>query len=460
MEEYDNLKSLNEFESFIKKNNISSRYIFNLKFPKIYRKFKKLISKDDQDRILPLKPNTDYSFLKTKEDIRNFLIDNNIKSRTVLSKNFSGAHKKFRKLSIFDQEELLPSNKGRDYSFIKSVEDLVKFLKEHNINSRQELKKFPGALSIFRTLSEEERNKVISTVRNVDISTNSYSEKDFENFIKANEIVSRSDFKKRFSAVFRRFKKLLTIEEQNKLLPPVLKDHTYLTTVSDFKKYIEENNIKSREDFSKQTYRRFITLLTKEEQENLLPKKVNDYSSFNTIDDFQNYVNKNHIVSRTEFMKDHRCLYERFIRIFTNEGDRDKLLFCNLETKHHSYGENYLIKLFKENDIKFITEKTYSDLRNILPLRYDFYLPEYDILVEHHGEAHFGIGIYYSESLIENDKKKFEYAKDNNISIIYFTVCEDVYEEFGYFTEVLTDPQILIQRIKEIGLTNQSNVNN
>ena len=460
MKEYDNLDSLSDFELFIKENNITSRYIFNLKFPKIYRKFKKSIPKEDQDRILPLKPNTDYSFLKTKEDIRNFLINNNIKDRTVFSRNFVGAYKRFRKLSIFDQEELLPSNKGKDYSYIRSTEDLIKFLKENNINSRQELKKFPGVLSIFRALPEEERDKAIPTVRNVDLSVNSYTEKDFKDFIKVNNIVSRSDFKKRFSGVFRRFKKLLTIEEQNRVLSPVLENHTYLVTVSDFKKYIEENGIKSREDFTRQIYRRFITFLTKEEQNDLLPKKVNDYSSFNTINDFQEYINENHIESHTEFMKNHRSLYERFIRMFSNDGDRDKLSYCESETKHHSYGEKCLIKLFKENNISYTTEKTFDKLKNIKLLRYDFYLPEYNILVEHHGEAHFGVGMYYSEGLIENDKKKFEFANNNNITILYFTIYEKVYEEFGYFTEVLTDPQILIQKIKEIGPTNQSSVNN
>lgn len=34
MKEYDNLDSLSDFELFIKENNITSRYIFNLKFPK------------------------------------------------------------------------------------------------------------------------------------------------------------------------------------------------------------------------------------------------------------------------------------------------------------------------------------------------------------------------------------------------------------------------------------------
>ena len=52
---------------------------------------------------------------------------------------------------------------------------------------------------------------------------------------------------------------------------------------------------------------------------------------------------------------------------------------------------------------------------------------------------------------------KFEYAKLNNISILYFTNEVEVYNKFGYFTEVITDSDILIEKIKEIGLTNQLN---
>jgi very-short-patch-repair endonuclease len=50
--------------------------------------------------------------------------------------------------------------------------------------------------------------------------------------------------------------------------------------------------------------------------------------------------------------------------------------------------EEYFIKIFKKNQIKFIREKTFQDLKKG-KFRYDFYLPNENILIEIDGEYHF-----------------------------------------------------------------------
>ena len=136
-----------------------------------------------------------------------------------------------------------------------------------------------------------------------------------------------------------------------------------------------------------------------------------------------------------------------------SEEEQDLLLpVCRL-----SVGELFLIDLFNKNEFKFCVQKIFRDLfgKGNKPLRYDFYLPEYNILVEYHGRQHFDPDdSFYKEDAILRDKVKFEYAKSNNISILYFTNEVEVYEKFGYFTEVITDSDILIEKIKNIGLTN------
>lgn len=99
-------------------------------------------------------------------------------------------------------------------------------------------------------------------------------------------------------------------------------------------------------------------------------------------------------------------------------------------------------------------QKTYPDLKDKLLLRYDFYLPDYNILIEHQGEGHFGKGKYYSEELIKHDRLKYQYAINNNIHIIYYTIYKTVYNKFGYFTRVLTNLENLIEEINKIGMTN------
>ena len=108
--------------------------------------------------------------------------------------------------------------------------------------------------------------------------------------------------------------------------------------------------------------------------------------------------------------------------------------------------------------MKFVTmklKKTFEDLKDIKKLRYDFFILD-KILVEYQGHQHFDKNNkYYDSNNIIRDKLKFEYAKKNNIPLLYFTNEIYLYKKFGYFTEVITDSNILIQKIKEIiSLTN------
>lgn len=129
---------------------------------------------------------------------------------------------------------------------------------------------------------------------------------------------------------------------------------------------------------------------------------------------------------------------------FQKELDKVKFKESNL-----SLGEKLISDLLTENNIQFITQKTYQDLRNELPLRYDFYLTDYNVLIEHHGEEHFGIGRYYDKTLINNDRLKYEYAIRNNIPIIYYTIYKNIYNKYGYFTKVLTDSDLLLNEINK-----------
>lgn len=78
-----------------------------------------------------------------------------------------------------------------------------------------------------------------------------------------------------------------------------------------------------------------------------------------------------------------------------------------------------------------------------------FYLLDYNILIEYHGSQHFETNSdFYNEQLIINDHTKFNYCKENGITIYYFTLEKSKYERLGYFTEVITDSDILINKIK------------
>lgn len=91
-----------------------------------------------------------------------------------------------------------------------------------------------------------------------------------------------------------------------------------------------------------------------------------------------------------------------------------------------SKGEWKVSNILTENNIVFEKQKTYDDLRNKDwgILRYDFYIPDGNYLIEYDGQQHF----YYNnqgwndkehhEKVKENDKIKDDYCRENKIPLI------------------------------------------
>ena len=88
-----------------------------------------------------------------------------------------------------------------------------------------------------------------------------------------------------------------------------------------------------------------------------------------------------------------------------------------------SIGEQKIIEILSSNNIKFDQQKTYPDLigKNNMPLRFDFYLPEYNRLIEFDGIQHYKERTIFSDSLEEIQKRdliKNNYAISNNIELV------------------------------------------
>lgn len=86
-----------------------------------------------------------------------------------------------------------------------------------------------------------------------------------------------------------------------------------------------------------------------------------------------------------------------------------------------SVGEVKIDKFLKNNSIRYIHEYTLPGYR----YRYDFYLPDFNILIEYHGEQHYEDRFYINfakEESLENrkikDKFKVVLAKEKNIPLI------------------------------------------
>lgn len=87
--------------------------------------------------------------------------------------------------------------------------------------------------------------------------------------------------------------------------------------------------------------------------------------------------------------------------------------------------ENILLKY----NIIFVKEKTFKECRDKNVLRFDFYLPDYNICIEYDGEQHFkeaNAGFFKDrlEDIQKKDRIKNQYCLDHNIKIIRISYLE------------------------------------
>lgn len=99
---------------------------------------------------------------------------------------------------------------------------------------------------------------------------------------------------------------------------------------------------------------------------------------------------------------------------------------CSCGCKHMSIGEYNIQNILENYDIKFEKQKSYQDCispETNAELRYDFYLPDFNRLIEFDGKQHFQEIEYFGgkEEFIKRqilDIVKNEYALSNNIDLI------------------------------------------
>lgn len=88
-----------------------------------------------------------------------------------------------------------------------------------------------------------------------------------------------------------------------------------------------------------------------------------------------------------------------------------------------SYGEKQIIDCLRQNNIVYEKEKTFLDLKydNGYSPRYDFYLPDYNRLIEFDGIQHYRENGGWNKNLQiqqQRDAVKNNYAKEHSISLV------------------------------------------
>ena len=131
---------------------------------------------------------------------------------------------------------------------------------------------------------------------------------------------------------------------------------------------------------------------------------LEDYTNSKTKIKFRhNICNNEYYVAPYKFVQGNRCPY------------------CNL---HSSSSKNELLieEYLKEKEIEYKREYTFSSCKDVYVLRFDFYLPEYDLLIEYDGEQHFIPGWYKDVDKFnkchKHDEMKNKWCKENNKDLL------------------------------------------
>lgn len=107
-------------------------------------------------------------------------------------------------------------------------------------------------------------------------------------------------------------------------------------------------------------------------------------------------------------------------------GDKEGCPKCS-----SSYGEKIIYSILKENNIKFITQKTFDGCKFKKSLKFDFYLPDYNTCIEYNGEQHYrSVDFYGGDEGYElskiRDNIKNNYCLNNNINLLIIKYNDDI----------------------------------
>lgn len=98
-----------------------------------------------------------------------------------------------------------------------------------------------------------------------------------------------------------------------------------------------------------------------------------------------------------------------------------------------SKGELLIANLLKSHNITYETQKKFLSLTGARkrPLRFDFFLPEFNLIIEYDGEHHFEPikrwgGEARFKDIQQRDAKKNEFCEENNIKLLRISYLEDV----------------------------------
>ena len=106
---------------------------------------------------------------------------------------------------------------------------------------------------------------------------------------------------------------------------------------------------------------------------------------------------------------------------------------CGCPKCKSSKGEDIIETWLLKNSISYITQKTFEGCSYKRLLKFDFYLPNYNMCIEYDGEQHFRPIKYWGglegfKKLIIKDGLKNLYCQENNLSLLRISYKDNIIE--------------------------------
>lgn len=392
----------------------------------------------------------DWSNYNSIEEIQEFINSNEIKSKNDLNFKFRGLASKILRLGFKISDFKFKDNPKEKWTFLKTKEDIEKYLMDNNINEYSDinsgLKSLIGRLGYNLKDFKKFYNKKYWY-------KNFNTIKEIQNYINKNNIKKYSDLRNPLKL---RISELGYSRHDFTFKVSNAKDWTMYNTIEDFKLFVENHKeLTSITDY-KQKYPGFVKrlyLLYKLTPSDLgVNSRKSDWSSYNTLEDIQELINNNKIKSKSEFKKSFGGLVNRM-----RNKLGIKLKDLSFPTKVSSILERKITDFLLQNNINFIDQYRFDDFKKY---PFDFYFPEFNLVLEPGGDQHFiPINRWGGEDELkkikERDKRKYDYCIQNGITILYYFEFSrkniySILSENGYMGEWFIDFNLFTNRILEI----------
>lgn len=114
-----------------------------------------------------------------------------------------------------------------------------------------------------------------------------------------------------------------------------------------------------------------------------------------------------YITSRDKIEVKHLVCNKTFKLVANNFLQGSRCPYCN-----SSSGEQAIASYLDSKGIRYVQQKRFKSCKDKLPLPFDFYLPDYNTLIEHQGRQHLECVEVFDEYLPSSDKLKYTMKHD------------------------------------------------